>query len=309
MLRFAGLYARPVLISTRKNGRIFKQYSMLSQFNHVLTYIKIDSSEYLLDATDPFRPYNLLPVAALNELGFLVDKENPVWIRIVSPGYFINRTVVSAILHADGSISGWFDSTDEGYSGLFDRRTLRDKNKKEVEYIRDGWLSDLTGAKLDSFTISNRDSIYAPLRTKAFFTSSDHTLVAGDKIFFNPVFFGRRDENPFKLQKRTFPVDFAYGRRLSYTMYLTLPEGCELLERPENISIDLPNNGGQFMHTIYINENQLQVLSDMVIRKPRFEPEEYQALRNFYDRVVAAHAEQVVLQRQSPKVAGKEKSR
>jgi hypothetical protein len=223
MLRFAGLEAYPVLISTRNNGKIIQIYSILSQFNHVLTYVKAGSQEHLLDATDPLRPHTLLPVAALNEVGWLVDKKNPSWVDITSPGAFINQTIVSAKLDADGAITGRFESADAGYSGVFDRHALSDK--KEDEYIRNGWLNDLTGAQLDSFTISNRDSVNAPLMTTAYFSSSDHAHAAGDNIYFNPVFFGRQKENPFKLQERTFPVDFAYGRKLAYTLNLTLPEG------------------------------------------------------------------------------------
>lgn len=78
MLQFAGLDAKPVLISTRNHGRVFKQYPMLSQFNYVLTYVKIGDRDHLLDATDPLRPMNILPVDALNECGFLVDEKNPM---------------------------------------------------------------------------------------------------------------------------------------------------------------------------------------------------------------------------------------
>jgi hypothetical protein len=42
------------------------------------------------------------------------------------------------------------------------------------------------------------------------------------------------------------------------------------------------------------------------IRKPRFEPNEYPALRELYDQIVAAHAEQIVLKRGTTATAGKD---
>jgi hypothetical protein len=87
--------------------------------------------------------YDLLPVAALNQAGWLVDKINPRWVNITDSGNFTQDIIVHASLTADGAISGWFASTDEGYSALFNRRTLRDK--KEDEYIRDGWLKSFAG--------------------------------------------------------------------------------------------------------------------------------------------------------------------
>ena len=296
MLRFAGLEAQPVLISTRDHGRVFDVYSILTQFNHVLTYVKAGSNEYLLDATDPLRPYNILPVAALNQLGWMVEKKNPSWINITNPGSFHNHTIVHAVL-SEGSLTGRFESMDAGYSGLFDRQTLRE-GKKEEDYIRDGWLSDLTGARLDSFKISQRDSSEVPLETKAYFSSSDHAQVAGDNIYFNPIFFGRREENPLKRPQRTFPVDFAYASKIIYTMNLKLPAGYTIQELPKNIVVDLPNQGGQFRRLMQVEGNILQVTSQIIVRKVRFDPQEYKFLREFYDRIVAAHAEQVVLKRE-----------
>ena len=295
MLRAAGLDAHPVLISTRKNGRLVDIYSILTQFNHVLSYVKIGAREYLLDATDPLCPHTLLPVQSLNQTGWLVDKKNPRWVNIANPGIFSNQTAVVAKLEPNGTLTGKFESSDAGYSGLLDRQTLR--SKKEDEYIHDGWLDDLAGAQLDSFKISDKDSTHKPLLTQAYFRSSEHVQVAGDNIYLNPLFFGRREKNPFTLPERNFPVDFAYGSKVAYVLTLTLPEGYVAQELPKNITLNLPKDAGQYRRLMIVDGNNLQMTSQFLIRKPRFEPLEYKGLREFYDRVVAAHAEQVVLKR------------
>jgi len=304
MLRFAGLDAYPVLISTRDNGKSVKQYSILTQFNHVLTYVKLGDHERLLDATDPLRPDDLLPVAALNEAGWLVDPNNPKWIDIPNTGSFMRHTSVLANLAENGSITGHLLLNAGGYNGLFERDSLR--HKKEEDYLRERWLHELPDAKLDSFKIVNRDSTRKPLMIDAFFSTADHAQVAGDKIYFYPIFFGCRTENPFKRSERTLPVDFGYGSKQSYTLNLTLPEGYSVLELPKNILLSLPNADGQFRRIAAVEGNQLQLMSQLVVRKARFTPEEYQALREFYDRIVAAHAEQVVLQRGTLANAGKD---
>lgn len=295
MLHAAGIDAYPVLISTRGHGRIVDLYPILTQFNYVLTFTQAGDRQFLLDATDRHRPHSLLPVTALNHSGWMVDKKDPQWVSIVTPGYFINQTIVSASLTPDGAIGGWLISNDEGYSGVFDRHTLEEK--KDDEYIKDGWLKDFAGAQLDSFTISNRDSITAPLVTKAYFNSSEHVQIAGDNMYLNPVFFGRYEENPFKLPTRTFPVDYGYGRSLTYQLSLMLPDGYTVLESPKNIVVNLPNKAGQFKRLSQVAGNVLQIISQVSIDNTRFEPGEYGLLREFYDRIVAAHAEQVVLKR------------
>jgi hypothetical protein len=301
MLRFAGLEAHPVLISTREHGKLLQSWVNLAQFNHALTHVKINEREYLLEATDPLRPYNLLPVAALNEIGWLVEKKNPRWVNIVNSGSYSNQTTVYAKLAADGSVSGWFQSKDVDYCALFNRHALR--FKKQDEYIRERWLNDLTGARLDSFIMNDQEVAGAPLFTKVGFAGTKHAPITGDHIYFNPIFFSRQKENPLKLPECPYAVDFAYGAKLIYTLNLILPEGYIVEEAPRNLKVSLPNDDGEFRRLVQVDGNLLLLTSQIVIRKTRFAPEEYPGLREFYDRIVAAHAEPIVLKREPMRLA------
>jgi len=304
MLRFAGLEAHPVLISTRENGQPIQLYPILGQFNHVLTQVKIGAQEYLLDATEPLRPHRILPVATLNGNGWLVHKKTPRWINIPATGSAGNVTTVQAELTAAGAITGRLMSSDAGYSALADRRKLRDK--KTEAYIRENWFKDFAEAKLDSFQISNQDSTHQPLGSEVNFSLTDYAQIAGDNIYFNPILFDRHKENPFKRPERAFPVDFAYPRKLTYTLNLTLPDGYTVQEMPKNLTIMTPKEGAQFRRLTFVDGKNLQVMNQFTIRKPRFEPGEYGALRELYDQMVAAHAEQVVLKRGSVAADGKD---
>ena len=297
MLRFAGFEAHPVLVSTRDNGKIIQLYSIIAQFNHVLTYAKIGARSFLLDATDPLRPCDLLSVQALNEVGWLVDKKNPRWVDIVSPGVASQNTMVLAALGSDGAITGRLTSTEAGYRALFSRRGLRDKKDNEEEYIRETWLKDFAAAQVDSFTITNRDSTKLPLISAVNFSTAEYAQAAGDNIYLNPIFFHRQNENPLKLPERTFPVDYAYGRKTNYALDLSLPEGYSVQELPADVTLALPKNGGVFRRHMEVSENRLHVESHFAINRTRFDSSEYESLQNFYDRIVAAQAEQIVLKR------------
>ncbi len=305
MLRFAGFEAHPVLISTRDNGKIIQLYSIASQFNHVLTHVNAGTRSYLLDATDPLRPHDLLSVPALNEVGWLVDKKNTRWVDIISPGVASQTTMVLAKLGSDGAISGRLTSTEAGYRALFSRRGLRDEKDGEEEYIRETWLKDFAGAQVDSFTITNRDSTKLPLISVVDFSTAEYAQVAGDNIYLNPIFFHRQNENPLKLPQRTFPVDYAYGRKTNYALDLTLPEGYGVQALPADVSLALQKNGGVFRRHMEVNENRLHVEYLFAINRTRFDYSEYESLQGLYDRIVAAQAEQIVLRRKD--VGQKEK--
>ena len=62
LLKSVGINGDPVILSTRSNGKIQDLYPILSQFNYVLARACIGSQYYYLDATDPLRPMELLPI-------------------------------------------------------------------------------------------------------------------------------------------------------------------------------------------------------------------------------------------------------
>lgn len=72
MLRYAGLEANPVLISTRSNGIAY--YPTIAAFNYVVSAVDISGELVLLDATEKYSNINVLPFRDLNWIGRLVKK-------------------------------------------------------------------------------------------------------------------------------------------------------------------------------------------------------------------------------------------
>ncbi|MFX0140519.1 MAG: DUF3857 domain-containing protein, partial [Candidatus Hodarchaeota archaeon] len=298
MLRFAGLDAFPVLISTRNNGKIFKKYPLANQFNHVLTYVIIAEREYLIDATDPLRPYDLLPIHALNHLGRLIDKNMHTWIYISSPGQYKTKTTVSATLSDSGKIAGHFENIDEGYSSFFHRDTLQ--NKIEADYIKDRWFVGHEGARIDSFSVTNTDSIYQPLCTKVYFKITDRAQTFHDYIVFNPTLFGGIGGHSLKQKNRQLPVDFAIGENDSLTIELTFPEDYMIYEQPVDYIIQLPYKAGEVRRKISTIGNKLLIQRVLFLRKTVFQPEEYNTIKEFYDNIVNVDTDYIVLKCKTP---------
>lgn len=295
MLRDAGLEAHPVLISTRDHGRVQELYPFNSQFNDVIVYAEADGGGYLLDATDPLRPHMLLPSQALNHRGWLVRKDAPQWIDI-QPGSAERRLAfVQAVLAPDGTVSGTLAATEEEYAALDAREALKDQTAEE--YARGLLAEGLGGVEVTSAAAEHQGDVYEPLKTKADFAARAYAQAAGDFIYLNPVMAARQTENPLRRPERTFPVDLAYPREWTYTLSLELPEGYAVHETPQNIQVQLPDDAGGYMRLIDVQNGRLMLRSRFVMAQTLFASEHYALLREFYDRVVAAEAEQVVLKR------------
>ena len=302
MLREVGLEAHPVLISTREHGTILDLYPLLTQFNDVLTHVKAGGKTYLLDACNPLRPYNLLPTSALNGKGLLVREKSAEWVPIETTGRYKHLSGITAELDEAGSLTGTLDASATQYGALIQRTALEEAADEET-FVREVLLEDLDGVEIVAYEIENADEVDKVLDANVEFALSAYAQAAGDFIYLNPILLGRQGENPLRLPNRTFPVDLAYPRDLSYTLKLKLPDGYEVQEMPENKSVRLSSGGGKFSRFSQVEDGVLQMRMRFTLAKSRFDPRHYLELRAFFDEAVAAEQEQVVLKRTSEAAA------
>jgi len=296
MLRAAEIEAHPVLISTRSHGQVIEVYPILDQFNDMLVAALIGGKTYLLDATDPLRPHTLLSHEALNGKGWLVRSPNPTWIAIKATGRYQHKSFLNATLDASGTLAATLQTSDGGYSALNKRYQLKEAETLEA-FVKDVLLEGLEEVQIDSCAVTNADLVSESLKTESTFSIPAYALVAGDFIYFNPMPVGPLTENPLRLPERTFPVDMAYPRSFSYTVRLRLPEGYAVQELPQNIETRLPLEGGHFLRKIAADKDMLIVQAQFVTRRSVYKAQHYKYLRSFFEQVVTAQAEQVVLKR------------
>jgi uncharacterized protein YfkK (UPF0435 family) len=116
-------------------------------------------------------------------------------------------------------------------------------------------------------------------------------------LYFTPIIGDAIKENPFKIEKRNYPIDYGFNTKITSIYQFTVPEGFEITETPKSITFSLPNRDAQYMYSVNIIGNKIQVMSLFSINKPVFQSSEYEALKNFYDIVIAKQKEQIVLKK------------
>ncbi len=294
MLREAGIKADPVLISTRDHGMVLQSSAMLQKFNYVIAHAQLGEQEMLLDATDAYLKPGMLPTRCLNGNGRLISKEDSRWLAVNCSEKMTRLVNLKLALDAEGQLKGTVDESEGGYSALATRKTiLLDGPEKYTETFRKNnphWQV----AKVD---VSNADKVDESLGIKCEIMVSEGIQVAGDRIYFKPLVTEAEDENPFKLENRKFPVDFATPIEETFVASYTLPPGYSVEEMPKGTIVDLPEKAGRFSFMTAVNGNIIQVSSKISIRKPVFFAEEYPYLKEFYNQIVSKHAEQIVLKK------------
>ncbi len=296
MLREAGLDAHPVLISTRSHGQPIEEYPLLSQFNSTLVAVEFPRDRILMDATNPMRPLNLLPTDALNRRGWLVKASKPSWIPIELKERYDHTIRIDGALNVDGSLTATLRSSSRGYAAVGNRRELVDAGSAG-SFIINSMLEDLVDATIDSSYVANLDSVANDLHVTADFSAPTFAQSTGDFMFFTPVLIERFDENPLKPQERTFPVDTSFPISTSYTFRLQLPDewAVDKDELPGTVLTRLPRDGGFFRREVQVEDDALIVKSVFALNNTYFEPHVYSELRTFFDTVVAAQNEQIIV--------------
>jgi hypothetical protein len=301
MLVHAGIDAHPALTSTRDHGKLTTTYPILEQFNYVLAAVRpagADPSDpasiRLLDATSRHLPSSLLPVRALNQNAWVVSAERPEWVA-VQPQAFDERSVFARLAVAgDGSISGTATFSDDGYAAARNRATLTDTGD---EAFAATLLSALQEVDVSGVEVENRDAPDAPLKTSVDLSVPAYAQTAGDMMYLSPTLVPRFSENPFKQSTRSFPIDFAYPLRTTYTMSMQIPEGYAVQEMPNNQRVALPQNAGSFTQLAQVAGSTVTFRSVLSINAPVLPDSFYPALRTLLDRVVSAQSQPIVLKK------------
>ncbi len=293
LLRAVDIDANPVILSTRSHGRIEKEHALLDRFNYTVAHIQMNGQEWLVDVTNPYNKLGVLPEDCLNGIGRLISRKKSRFVTI-SPLEKYQEMRMFDVSIKDNKINGKYNYLGGGYVASNFREKLKEVGQdKFIANIK----KELSEWDISNVLFEEIENVDENIKMSYLFSSEQENSEA-DIIYFNPMLLDSKvDTNPFKSLRREYPVDFAKPVEVSFYLNLTIPPGYVVAEVPKNISVSLPNNEGKFTYISSISDGKLQVTSKINIKKIFYLSEEYDKLRQFYDKIVEKHSEQVVLKK------------
>ncbi|MCX2486512.1 DUF3858 domain-containing protein [Pedobacter sp. MR2016-24] len=296
LLKSAGIEVSPVLISTRNNGA-HPGYPLITQFNNVIVMAEIGDQKHFLDATDKNNVTDMISYQNLNHQGLKVNIDNNQTEWISTENTSLSRTSISYSLklNADNQFEGKAYLSSTNYAGLRKRNTYQ-AAATEDEFIKN-YKSSKPGLEISNYKIANLDLPDQPLEESMDITIEDNIEDAGNLSYFMPLLFERTKENPFNLEERNFPVDFAYPIEENFRLSVELPAGCQLEKLPKSEKFVLPDNGGSFTILFNSEGNTLGIMSKINILKSTFTADEYYNLKELFKNIVRKQSEQIVFKK------------
>lgn len=296
LLQQSGIPGSPVLISTRENGRTDENFFSLSQFNGVDVLVKDSSKNYLLDGTQQYQSFQTPPANVLNRYALSLDTANAKWFLVTDSRPLLKTILyINAALSEGGRINGsanisYFDHS-KVQKILESNNTNPGEKGEEKEFIK----KDFTELKIDSLVVSGKDDELAPLMESFVFTHEPSS--SGDFIFLDPFFLSSFRKNPFTDSARRFSIDFNSRQYLLTSMSISLPTSYQIDFQPKNVKLRMADSSIIFTRMIRVVDNTIYFTNITEVLEPLFDPEQYPAIRDFFARMYAMVAEQIILKK------------
>lgn len=281
MLHDAGIEASPIVMSTRKHGRMPLTHASMKYLNTFVVGIVTDDDKMMyFDSSAEDGYLNVLPANLLTSRARLVKKgAKGSWINLQESARGHESTSIVATLDANGVIKGRKDHMLLYEDAAVLRRKWREA-KDSVELI--AAMQDKDGIEIESYKVEGRDD-FSP-NMKETITFSKHVDTAGEAIYLNLFIMPQMKSSPFTNKERMLPVEFPYKGLEAYNVSLTLPEGYVVEDMPKPVILKLDGAKAIISYS-QKEENELELQYQLNITKTFFTAEEYNGLKEFFDKV------------------------
>lgn len=293
LLRNADINVYPVILSTRSHGVTHEYYPLMDRYNYVIAQVSFDEGILYLDASEPMLGYGKLPGYCYN--GFARSIDGTGSSVYFSPDSLKEKSsTVVMISETDkgemiGNIAFRMGDVESNYA-RFD--IAKNGLEEYIKDIKDDFDNDL---EIQSVTVDSVHKFDYPVKVNIDFT--DKNFKTADMIYFDPVLSNNFRTNPFKADKRYYPIEMPYLMDKQYVLNMEVPKGYVVDELPKSVRISFNEDEGMFEYLISESNGYIQLRSKLVFYKSTFSQEDYQNLREFFDFVISKNQEKIVFKK------------
>jgi hypothetical protein len=294
MLRYAGLTANPVLVSTRSNGVAF--FPNTTAYNYVIAAVETEKGNILLDASDKLSVPNILPFRTLNWYGRLIRKNGTSEEINLMPKKTSNDIVfLTYSINPEGKITGQTRRQCTDYSAMITRENIF--SLKEDEYL-EKLENENNKIEISEYSKTNEKDIFKPIIETYSFTGNNLCEIIGGKIYISPMLFFSNEKNPFNQETREYPVDFGFPFMDKYNITIKIPDGYAVETLPAPAAINMEDNLGSFKFNVAASENNtLQMVISNQINEAIISTLQYEMLKDYYKAMIAKESEKIILKK------------
>ncbi len=291
MLRYFGIDANPVIISTRSNGIAI--FPSRFAFNFVLAGVKLKNTEniILLDATNKYTVPDLIPLETLNWYGRMLLRNGTSVEIPLEPKKQSNKSiVVLAEIEDEVNIKGKAREGLSEYYALLFKENYEALNENS---IIDKYENKYQGTEIEDLVIKKEKG--RPINVTYSFLKNNAIELIGEKLYLSPLLFYGMDENPFKSEKRKYPIEFDFQQKLNFNISIKIPENYDVESFPSPMVFKSSNNSLVFNFNGTVTNGMIQIVSSFEINSLLFSAEDYENIKSYFKEIISKQTEKIVL--------------
>lgn len=298
MLVHAGIDACPILLSTSGHMSPTAAFPLIERFNYLACAVKNEERFTLLDASNKYNNYGVLPLRCYNGFAWVVRQGGGAGIMLDCDALDDRHVIGIKLTNVTDSGAAIEMTQKIGFlRSAYLRRSWHADAKKKQEFI-DGQIRDMPG----SISISDTKVLEEEnADTNLVIVSIGNITFARDSglSFIATYLLKNSSKNPFTAAVRKMPVEFPYKLQERYVLTIDIPDGLEPVNLPPPAMLALEDGGLAYeksatyfpaMHLLTINSIYRRTTTS-------YPPEAYDAIRNFYQQVTAKENEIITIKR------------
>ncbi len=297
----AGLKANLILVDTRDNGE--KNLNLPSvEFNHCIAQFQAEGKKYYLELTDQKLSFGAIPFTDLNSNILFIPRSGETAATALTRLNTENRTHnnifrESELKFENNDMLLWRKNIKTGMFASQMRGDYADLGQEKQEnYITQALSADFTNpAKLLSLSFDDlktlRDSVTYHY---SFQIKNELNEVVGIKIFRLPWSEGIHSLDFLTLETRQYPFliwAFSASELSREVMTIDIPKGKTLAEQPKNVTLSC--SAADYSLTYTTTAGKVKAVRELKFKNPTVKPEEYEAFREFFNKVAEADSKQM----------------
>lgn len=308
MLSAVGIEAYPVLVSGDDPRFVRPEWPSPMQFNHAILAIRTEAAAGLPAAFshptlgtlllfDPTDEHTLPGDLAETEQGgsaLLVAGHASLLLTVPTVPAAANRLVreTQARLAATGQLSGRIVESSVGQAAAEERRLWRELPRPDFVRVVERWLSrGIAGVKASRIEATDDES--GRFRLEVDFAVERYgQSMQGRLMLFKPALVGRRRSVPLTAPERKLPIVVG-AEAYEETARIELPEGFVVDELPTPARVE--TTFGRYQLEVVEEGGAVLLERHLTTQAATLPAESYAAVREFYQKTMAAEQAPVVL--------------
>ncbi len=295
ILDAAGISSRYTLVQAGEEKPAIDTDFPSNQFNHVILCVPLEKDTVWLECTSQRNPFNYMGTFTADRQVLVVDDNggNLIHTPELKPLSNLESRKVNVTLDQSGG--GFADAKNIFHGATYDlyipilMSDQTDRKKMVTRRIH------VPNFELDNFTVEETKSEMPFVTEHLNLTLNNYCTKVGEKMMLCLNMMNKLRESPFQSTTRKNPVFFKWPVFEIDTVTYELPQGYTMEKIPSKISI--ASDFGKYTTKVTKSGSTIQYVRTFEIYKGEYPVDRYDDIVIFFDKIVTADENKVMLTR------------